>query len=199
MKDYLRYHWWKYVGIALIFTGLWCYIFSAIARPGRDERVNILYIGTHLHIQQLESQLTEAMPELTQQQIESIRVDSSLPDVLPYHLLLSTRVMEYDILIIEEPYLEENTGQSHFTRSSKSLQPYFPQAEPYYEEIDGHKLIFGFIAGDESLLSDYYTGENRCYLFASPESVNFDTLYGDGEPGNDAALKTAQYLLSPAE
>ena len=199
MKDYLRYHWWKYVGIALIFTGLWCYVFSAIARPGRDERIKILYIGTHLQLQQLENQLTEAMPELTQQPIESICVDSALPDVLPYHLLLSTRVMEYDILIIEEPYLQEKTGQSHFVRGSELLHSHFPQAEPYYEEVGDHKRIFGYIAGDESLFSDYYEGENRCYLFASPESVNFDTLNGEGESGNDAALKTAQYLLAPAE
>lgn len=198
MKDYLRYNWWKYLCIIAASTLLWCTVFSAIAQPRSDERVNVLFIGTRLDTPALKDEIVAALPELSNQPIESVRVDLTLPDIIPYAMLLSTRVMEYDIIIIEEPYLREYTGQQHFSPSSEQLQSCFPNAQPYYEEADGYTLIFGYVLYDtqqQNIFSEHYSGENRCYLFVSPESVNFDTLNGEGEPGNDAALKVAQYLM----
>ena len=195
MKDYLRYHWWKYVGIALAFTLIWSGVFNAIARPDPDEEVDVLFIGTNLNTSALEAEIAAVLPDLSQQPIRSVRVDFSLTDVIPYYLLLSTRVIQYDIIIIEQLHLEENTGQHYFLPLNDQLQSHFPNAQPYCEEADGHTLAFGYVVPADSHFAAHYTGTSQCYLFISPESVNFDTLNRQGEPGNDAALKVAQYLM----
>lgn len=202
MRNHLQFNWWKYLAVIVLPVILWCSVFSAIAEPNSDQQVNVLYVGESLDTQSLRQQLADAMPQLTQQQIKSVAVDTALLDGSSYNALLTARCFDYDILILEESSLQKNTGQTVFTRLTSKLLEQFPNTPHYTEEVeDGGTLAFGLVLYDgtaENTFSACYTGSQTCYLFISPYSVNFDTLNENGTAGNDAALKAAQYLLSHA-
>ena len=100
---------------------------------------------------------------------------------------------EYDLIVIEESCLPEKVGQRVFREFSPELVSLF-SAAPFYEEtVENAEKNFGFLLepGEKTNFSAFYSGNNTCYLFFSPESVNCNPS------GNDAALKAAYYLMEP--
>ena len=197
MRNHLQYNWWKYLAIVLIPITLWCTIFSTLKAPQPDERVNILYIGSHLDAGSLQSQLTTALPNLTEQPLRSVTVTVADGKELSYSTL-DVRCFDYDILIFEESSMPENVGQAVFVRLTDSLLEQLPHTAAYQEAVsDAGILTYGFqiTPAGKTRFNACYSGSQCCYLFISPRSVNFDTLNENGRPGNDGGLKAVQYLL----
>ncbi len=199
MKNHLQWNWWKYLMVILLPTVIWCSVFQALAQPGKEQQVKLLYFGENLDAQALQQQLAEALPGLTDQQLRSVTVDTAQPEEKSYASLLRARCYEYDLILLEESWLRENLGQSIFVRLTEPMQAQFPNAQPYTEQTeDGDILTYGFVLYDIQNRNNFascYSGSQRCYLFISPYSVNFDGLNENGTAGNDGALKAAQYLL----
>lgn len=200
MKNHLQYNWWKYLLLALIPVILWCSIFSSLKAPDPDQRVHILYIGSHLDTQALEKQLAAALPQRTRQQLKAITLTQADTADLSY-ATLEVRCFDYDILIFEESHMPQNVGQAVFVRLTEELLQQFPNADLYREDVaDAGILTYGFRLSPAARtpFTAHYTGQETCYLFVSPQSVNFNTLNETGRAGNDGALQAAQYLLEAA-
>ncbi len=197
MKNHLQFNWWKYILIFLIPVILWCSVFSALKAPDPHQRVHILYIGSSLDAEGLQAQLADALPDLTQQQLKAVTVTVASPGELSYSTL-EVRCFDYDILVFEESSMPKNVGQAVFVRLTDELIEQFPSAALYQEDVaDAGVLTYGFQIDctGHSPFAAHYSGRENCYLFVSPQSVNFDTLNENGRAGNDGALKAAQYLL----
>ena len=197
MRSHLQYSWWKYLAIVLIPVIVWSSIFNILRTPDPDQRVHILYVGSHLDTQVLQSKLSAVLPGLTSQELKSVTVTTADTEAMSYSTL-DARCFDYDILIFEESYMPEKVGQAVFVRLTDALLKQFPQAVYYQEDVeDAGILTYGFCISptEHTPFTDCYSGTQRCYLFVSPRSVNFDTLNENGRAGNDGALKAAQYLL----
>lgn len=195
MKRHLQYNWWKYIAIFLLSVIVWTSVFDAMQAPRPDEQVNVLYIGQSLDAAALQQQLQQVLPTLTEQPLKKIAVETELPADSQFSSVLSARLHSYDVILIEAPYMQDKIGQNIFVRLTEPLIAHFPHARTYTEMTEAGLLTYGFTVPRESHFSRYYTGSEPCYLFVSPYSVNFDTLNEAGSPGNDGALKAAQYLL----
>lgn len=195
MKNHLQYNWWKYLAILLIPIILWCSVFSAMRKPAPDQRVHILYIGSGLDAEGLQAQLANALPDLTSQQLKAVTVTVASPGETAYSTL-EVRCFDYDILIFEQSSMPENVGQAVFVRLTDSMLSQFPDATLYQEDVsDAGILTYGFQLHADTRFAKHYASDQTCYLFISPWSENFDALNENGRAGNDAALRTAQYLL----
>ena len=195
MKNHLQFNWWKYLALLLIPTIVWCSIFSAIKKPAPDQRVHILYIGENLDAEGLQTELKNALPGLTSQQLKAVTVTVAPPGETAYSTL-EVRCFDYDILIFEESSMPKNTGQAVFVRLTDGLLQQFPNAQLYQENVeDAGILTYGFLLHTGTRFAEYYAGKQTCCLFISPRSENFDTLNENGRAGNDGALKAVQYLL----
>lgn len=192
MKQYLQYNWWKYLAILLIPILLWTTVFGILQKPAAHQRLHILYIGEKLDTAALEQQLSAALPTLTTQQLKEIRVNTERPELTSLGTLLSARIFSYDIIILEQSYMQDSIGQTCFSPLPDALTDHFPNI--YWE----NETAYALLAGESSRFSDFYTGEQDCYVFISPESVNFGGLSGNGSSGNDAALQAVYYLLETA-
>lgn len=194
MKQHIQYNWWKYVAILLLPVILWVSIFDVLKKPDADERLHILYIGQSLNAAALEQQLKEVLPTRSSQRLKEIRVQA---EHYCDSTILTARCFDYDIILIEASSAPENIGQSVFSPLNPELQKQFPEASQYTENTDAKALPYGFIL-DPAVRTNFsacYTGTEKCYLFLSPESVNFDTYNSLGTAGHDGALRAAQYLL----
>ena len=197
MRNHLQFHWWKYAIVILLPIILWTSIFSSLKAPAPEQRVHILYVGQSLDTERLQNQLTAALPELTTQQLKAVTVTTADTTPLSYDTL-DVRCFDYDILLFEESSMPENVGQAVFVRLTEALLAQLPDTRVYQEDVaEAGVLTYGFVISPnaQTRLSDCYRGNQNCYLFISPRSVNFDTLNENGRAGNDAGLKAAQFLL----
>ena len=192
MKQFFQYNWWKYLAVILIPILLWTGIFDSLKKPTPQQRVSILCIGSGFDTATMEQQLSAALPSLTNQPLKAITVSAEQPDKASLGALLTARVFQYDIVIIQQDYLFENIGQHYFSQLTPDFTAQFPGI-PLYR--DSEQNAYALQIGSHSRFSGYYTGSQDCYLFVSPESVNFDRLNGNGQAGNNAALKAVFYLL----
>lgn len=196
MRSHFQLHWWKYLPVILLPIFIWCNLFQAAAKPKANEQVNILFIGQEFDCDMLQDAVTAALPERTAQSIRSVTVSQiTLPET-GYASLLTARCFDYDILIFAESCMPKNIGQDVFVRLTEPLLAQFPDEAPYTEVIpEGDCLSYGLWISPDARFMEYYAGTDRCCLFVSPYSVNFDTLNETGTVGQNAALKCAQYLL----
>ena len=195
MKHHLQFNWWKYLLILLIPILIWCSVFDALKKPAPDQRLHILYIGESLDAEALQTELINALPSLTLQQLKAVTVTVAGPGETAYSTL-EVRCFDYDILIFEESSMPKNVGQAVFVRLTDQLLQQFPDTTLYQEDVvDAGSLTYGFLLPSGSRFAEHYSGSQTCCLFISPRSENFDTLNENGRTGNDAALKAVQYLL----
>ena len=197
MKNHLQFHWWKYIALALLPIFLWTGVFRSLAQPKPNQRVNILFIGENLDTAGICRELEEALPTLTDQEILHISVDREHIQKDQLYNTLTVRCFDYDLIILENKYMQKNMGQNIFVRLLPELAEQLPYALPYQETAEDSVLTFGFVLYDgstENHFSQHYSGTESCYVFVSPESVNFNTLNEKGIPGQDAALRILQYM-----
>lgn len=197
MRGHLQFHWWKYIALAVIPILVWTGIFQHLAQPKANQKLGILYIGENLDTAAIRQELETALPKLTQQEILQITVDTEQIPENQYYATLTARYFDYDLIIIENSHMQENIGQNIFVRLLPALVEQVPHASPYTETAENTLLTFGFMLYDgnrENHFSRHYTGNEQCYVFVSPESVNFNTLNEKGIHGQDAALRILQYM-----
>ena len=193
MKRHLQFHWWRYAAVILVSVIFWNSLFSALAAPKQTERINVLFVGEHLDAQALQTSLSSVLPE----SIREVTVTAVTFDRASYKPKLSSYAVTNDLVIIEESHMLENVGQSIFARLTDGMLARFPDTPVYTEQVEDQvTLSFGFVLGNtNNHFSACYSGSDPCYVFCSPDSVNFDTLNENGKPGNDGALQALQYLL----
>lgn len=198
MKRYLQYNWWKYLAIILLPIFLWCSVFDALAQPKKNETLHILYVGENLDTAALQQALRDALPEMTEQNIREVTVTQSVPNGISYFDFLTAQCISNDIILISQSYCQENTGQGAFARLPQALIDTFPDTAIYTETVEDMTLSYGLVLFDgisENRFSAFCSGEEPCYLFPCPNSVNFGTKNGRGEADDDAAIKAIEYLL----
>lgn len=198
LKKYFERHWTVYIAIILIPIAFWCAVYSVLDDPKDNEKFAILFVGTGLDSEALQEYISE---NLYDSRIKTIEVESITLDGNLYYDYLKAKCYDYDLVIFTESYINPHVGRVVFEREIlvSRYSDLLPISEYYYENIDGVNIPFGFVLADEkeeNLFTKYYTGEEICYLFLSPQSVNLDTINGKGVKGDDFALKILNALFS---
>ena len=172
-------------------------MYDILDDPKDNEKFGILFVGENFDDEALEEYIKM---NLGDEAIKEITVDSIVVYDNIYYDYLQTRCYNYDLIIISESYMKDYVGRVVFERDIlvSDLGEVLPECSYYYENIDGNDYVFGLVVGDENtdnLFSKYYTGEEKCYLFLSPQSVNLDQINGKGEKGDDFALRILNALF----
>jgi hypothetical protein len=136
----------------------------------------------------LQQKLSAALPTLTDQPLREIRVKNE------QHCdstMLTARCFEYDLILIEKSCFQEKFAQRVFRELSPELITLFSAVPLYQETVESNEKNYGFLLEPDgkTVFSSCYNGNDTCYLFFSPESVNCNP------DGNNAALKAAYYLM----
>ena len=197
LKKYFERHWTVYIAIILIPIVFWCAVYSVLDDPKDNEKFAILFVGTELDSEALQEYITT---NLSDKEMKSIDVEDIVLDGSLYYDYLKAKCYDYDLVIISESYMKDYVGRVVFEREIlvSTYADLLPQAEFYYEIIDGNELPFGYVLKDENtdnIFSNFYSGNEKCYVFLSPQSVNLDTVNGKGEKGDDFALKILHALF----
>ncbi len=203
MKDWeahLQYNWWKYLAVILVPVILWCWVFSAVAQPKGHERLHVLFIGDELDGLQLQRDLEEVLPTLTEQKIKQVKVVSDFIPSNYYGTKMTTNTYEFDLIIVSQRFMRENTGQFFRVLPNGGSLPGFGELGIHKETPPdvGSELAFGIVLweqGMENRFGSYYSGSEKCYIFLSPQSENLAPLYNDCSEGNDAATQALKFLL----
>lgn len=197
LKKYIKRHWATYIAIILVPIIFWCAVYSVLDDPKDNEKFAILFVGTGLDSEALQEHI---ITNLWDSRIKSIEVESITLEGSLYYDYLKSKCYAYDLVIFSESYIQPHVGRVVFEREIMLSQcsNVLPESEYYYENIDGVDIPFGFILDDgdmENLFTKYYSGDEKCYLFLSPQSVNLDTINGKGAKGDDFALKVLNALF----
>lgn len=196
---HLQYNWWKYLIVVILPLFLWISIFDVLARPKDHERLNILFLGDELDAASLQQTLEEYIPQHTQQKLKQIRVVSEyLPDE-HYGQKMTTNSYEFDLIIVAQSFMRENTGQ-FFRRLPMDGLSGYESAKYYHEQVEGgdYSAPFGLVLwepGVKNTFGEYYSGTEICYLFFSTESVNLYPLFEESKEGNNAAVVALDFLM----
>ena len=191
---HFQYNWWKYLLITMAAGLIWGGIFDALSAPKKNEQLRITCVGDEFLCDSLEKALVEKLPELTEQKIKKISVESPINgQSQDYHSVMATRAYGADIIIVEESAMAADFGKSYFV----SL-PQLPEdlGELVYYTEDG--LNYGILLYDgaaDNVFSQFYRGGERCYVFITHNCVNAGGLMGKGKESDDGALRTLAYLL----
>lgn len=192
----LKYYWWAYLLIILFPIVVWNIVFAEMQKPADNEKISILYVGESLDAEKLQKDLTDILPELTDQYVEVIYVNTIILDEAHYYDVLRTRMYTCDIIIIEEDYMKDNVGRVLFKRFPMDKMPDdFSSVQYYCEETEIGNKEFGFVLNQDSKLMKYIGKDAKCYVFVSPISANLGGLYGEGNTEDQAALDLLKYLL----
>lgn len=196
-KISLEKHWLTYLAIILVPVIFWCSVYSVLDDPKDNEKFAILFVGDGFDCEAFEQYIHT---EMSDSRIKSISVESTTIYDDLYYDYLKTRCYDYDLIIITESNMRDHVGRVVFEREIMlgDYADILPKSEYYYENIDGTEIPFGFVLNDEgtsNLFAEYYSGEEKCYLFMSPRSVNLDQINGEGEKGDDYALRVLLSLF----
>ena len=194
-KSHLHYYWWTYALVAVISVLVWTTVFSAKLGPKDNERLHILYVGENLNRYQLEREVKEVLPALTDQEVRQVKVSQITISGMRAFQILDVRRYEYDIILISEEYLQENMGISLFRSAMTEQMLQILSVYNLYEEGDETEIVPCGVRLDPTKWKKFCTAEEVCYLFISPESVNFGGLNGKGRTEDDCGLKVMEYIL----
>lgn len=196
LKSHMQYNWWKYLLVILAAVILWCTVFHALAQPEDNEKLNVLFVGEGLDAEKMEQTITTMLPQLTDQSVRQVKITQTRLEGREAYEILQMRTYEYDIVIISQSYLQENMGNALFSKAmTEQMQAHFAGLQ-FYSETQGERMVpSGIVLESDSGFSAFYNGQETCYLFASPQSVNFNGLNGLGKAGDDCALRIMEYLV----
>lgn len=195
-KAHMQYHWWKYALVLMTAVCVWGWTFHAVAQPKENERLHILLVGESFDEKSLESDLMQMLPNLTQQELRQIKVTQSKIIGDDAWRILQARFYEYDLVIIDEAYLPRNIDAAvDYQGMTKEMLLHFSKEMLYAVTSANGTAAYGFEAGEEANLNQYFSGEGKCYCFPSPWSVNYAALNGSGSEQDDCGQKVLEYLL----
>lgn len=197
-NGHLQYNWWKYLLVIILPIMLWTSVFDVLAKPKDNERLSILFVGDNFDAVALQRTLEEKIPEMTQQNIKQIKVVTDYAVGEVYGQKMTTYSYEFDLIIVSQSFMTDNTGQ-FFRRLPMDGLPGYESAKLHMEETeDGYSAPFGFVLwqpGVENGFRQFYSGREICYLFFSTESVNLYPLFGGSAEGDNAAVMALDLLL----
>ena len=198
-QGHLQYSWWKYLMVILLPILLWCSVFDVLAKPKDNERLHILFVGDGLDAIALRQTLEEALPDLTQQEIKEVKVTTDYAAGEIYGQKLTTYSYEFDLIIVSQSFMRDNTGQ-FFRRLPMDGLPGYEQGKLYTEKVEdgAYTAPFGFVLwepGVKNNFGNFYSGNEICYLFFSTQSVNLYPLFGGSAEGDNAAVVALDFLM----
>ena len=196
---HLQYDWWKYLLVILLPIFLWCSVFDVLAKPKENERLHILFLGDGLDAVALKQTLEEQLPALTDQKIKEVKVTTDYAAGELYGRKLTTYSYEFDLIIVPQSFMADNTGQ-FFRRLPMEGLPGYENAKLHWEEVEEgeYSAPFGFVLwepGVENGFRQFYSGREICYIFFSTESVNLYPLFEGSAEGDNAAVVALDLLL----
>ena len=193
---HLQYSWWKYCLVVMFSVILWMVVFDMLAAPEKNEKIRITFIGDDFSHEELEEELYTVLPELTYQKMKSISVESPANrQSNDYYSVLATRVYGADIIIIEESSMPDSVGETYFRPLSTEKLEKYVNVDEYYCE---NGIAYGILLCDgegENHFSQFYSGDEPCYLFLTHTTVNAGDVVDNGNADDDAALQIIKYLL----
>ena len=195
---HLQYHWWKYLLVIVLPIMLWCSVFDVLAKPKDNERLHVLFVGNGLDSAALQQTLEEKLPTLTDQKIKEVKVVSEYAAGEIYGQKMTTYSYEFDLIIVSQSFMHDNTGQ-FFRRLPMDGLPGYEGVKLREEQVEEeYSAPFGFVLWDpgmENGFSTFYSGYEICYLFFSTESVNLYPLFEGSAEGDNAAVAALDFLL----
>lgn len=192
--SHFMYHWWKYLLVLMVSVMIWMIVFDSLAAPQKNEKIRISYFGEKLACEQMEVDLFQMLPTLTDQNIQKVSIENPVGEIdADYHAVLTTRVYGADFIIIEENVLAETVGDTYFLPLPvDALADRMPELTFYTENDVPYGILLN---GSDTVFSHYYSGSKKCYLFITHTSVNMAGIMGSGSAEDDAALQLIAYLL----
>lgn len=194
IKAHFQYSWWIYLVICAAVVVFWCSVFSHLAAPKADEMLNITIVGD-ADGEKLSEELQNALEGKTQKPLREIHVEVVSPTNAMLADIVAMRCLgETDLIIFEEDALVTPVSSNFGSIDREQLKEYFPDAVLYEEEGE----TFGMLLYDgetDCHFSEYYSGDQSCWVFITPCSENAAMLNGKGTKENDTALQAIQYLM----
>ena len=186
---------WAYLCVAVVVVFVWTSIFSLFGTVKDNQRLVVSVYNLDYDTQALKEEISEYLPELTDQKILEVYVDGMNlePDSTYAKTLLSMQLLQTDIVVMPESLLKELDVPYFFPELPDTLTD-FPDT-PYYQ-INGKN--YGIKVGCAALQNNFtkYCGtKENCYLLLSATSYNLGAIYKRGAPGDNAALAVTRYLL----
>lgn len=196
MPGHLQYDWWKYIAALLIPLVLWGSVFSIVAKPKANERLNVLFLGEGLHAETLQEDLTARIKDCTQQNIKSVQVSVAKFEKDNFSQQLIAATYSYDIIIIGQSQMTETIGQDYFQVLPEEFRSEWDSV--YEEKIQDQQLTFGVVMWDDNVnntFGKYYDGLERCFAFISPQTHNLYPFSKQSKQGDDAAVVALRWLM----
>ena len=191
---YLHYHWWKYVLLTVLSVAVWTSVFDTLAKPAKNEKVEIVFFGDGLDVAALHADLSNAVGSLTEQEIAHIDVSETFADYQHLGQILMARSYDCDLLILPAELVDRLSAYGFFMPL-----PETPRDIPVYtQEKDGETVAYGleiYKTGKQNRFSSFCSAEQTYYVFLSKESINLAGLNGNGVQTDDAALRILEYLM----
>ena len=192
LKTHLSYSWYLYLLWAGLSIALWATVFDRLAAPAPNEQLTVFTTVSPLD----EEVFSQTMRNECGEGLK-IAYASYVPQAdYQFAMILATRLMSSDILILPESVLGEGFEiNSLYPLDTALLKSYCSQPLSY-RSVDGvpyGALIYDPEAPKENGFTRLYgTGFiERYYLFLGPESVNTGAE-------SDLALLAAAFLLEGA-
>lgn len=193
IKNHFQYRWWLYVVLTVAVIALWITLFGILGRVDDTEKFHITFIGSGFDDRMFKSDLPDVIKSNSKQNIEQINVESIVEESdYALTMLLSTRTQGSTDLFIWSGELKGNLGDMFARLNETALASKLGDNVVYLRDNDG---IYGIEITKNDTLSKYYSGNEKCYLFVSADSVNFGGINGKGAIENDVGLSIIKYLL----
>ena len=197
--NHLHYYFWLYAVVFVAVIVFWYFLFSALAKPAANERLNLTFIGININDKGLQEHLTENIPKISEQTIKKSEVEQlTWTDDYNMNLTLLARSNgNSDIIIIEESTISEKNISlgAYFAELEKAkVKSYFGEETEVYEQ---NGKVYGVCIYDgekANNFSDYYTGNVKCWAFITPASHNAAKWNGEGKEEDAVALEVLKYL-----
>jgi len=192
-KGNFRYNFLKYIIVIILPVIIWHAVFYFVYRTRDNERVKILFWGDGLDTAALNSALAENISDIAGGVIEYAEIRSTTVD----KSYISAYQAIYDIIIFSDDFMAENIGQNYgfFCFNAQGFADIFGEGViAYTEKYNDSILYYAVELSGSCVFAQYCTGERKCYMFFSSESVNLGDFNGNGNEEDDAALKVAQYF-----
>lgn len=198
-RNRLLYRWPLYLLVLVALTFVLSTVWERLAAINMNQKLSVCFVGKNFRDADVQERLSQEMHVFTEQALKNLTVESLYYDngSLLAEALTVRCVGETDFMILEEDYLVDEIGSRYFCKIPAELvQKYFPGAKTYTEDnnIYGIRIYSQEEEEESSIFSEYYDGDNSCWLFFTIVSENVDAMNGKGVGGDTAALDLAAYL-----
>lgn len=204
-STHISYFWWLYVLIAVVFTLFWTFLVDIALQPGDTEELKIYFFCDNIDIDAFSSELTEVLPDITSQNIKSIRVGDVLNELYnptALNSLLYARAQECDFMIVKDELIPDGSfAPAYFNIYDQAeIAAALGNVNFYVEEYKGTLYTYGIqVSGDgmKNNFTSFYGEDGKCWLMFCFKTCNMGELTGNSP--NDAALQTIKWMLAEVE